>query len=312
MVSVTHTKGKILAVTDSSITMEVNTTTGRTARIFDRILFDHIESILPGMTLDCTLILQPGSSELQINKENQSKMTSTHKEAALLKAANELLVANNTLTTLELKLKLRKDAPEYYWDQTIVSSMMASFAQQNKFTYVDAGTYRVYSGTTTPAPKKGRGRPRKTTLVNPTPAPAVIASPAPAVTPVVQAKRGRGRPRKTTTIVMGPQATQALATSAPVTVQVKRAQKTISKTDAAEMIINSNHGQAFTATFVKKNGQNRQINCQYMKDQAPSKLGYIKVKEMNKLRAGVQPIRTVDLRTLLSYSMGQVDYKIRG
>ena len=40
-------------------------------------------------------------------------------------AVTKLLQANNTITTLEVKTKLREDQPEYNWVQEDISKMMA-------------------------------------------------------------------------------------------------------------------------------------------------------------------------------------------
>ena len=64
---------------------------------------------------------------------------------AVLGTAKDLLRANNTVTTLEIKGQLRKDYPYYYWDQSTVSKYMNGFAGDGIFSYTDNGTYRTYS-----------------------------------------------------------------------------------------------------------------------------------------------------------------------
>lgn len=58
--------------------------------------------------------------------------------------AKELLHANNTITTLEIKQELRKKYPHYSWFQEQVSTTMAFFADQGIFNYEDNGSYRIY------------------------------------------------------------------------------------------------------------------------------------------------------------------------
>lgn len=84
--------------------------------------------------------------------QNTTNMNQLMKAAAL-KAAKELAIANNTFSTLELKLKLRKDEPSYYWIQTNVSAIMDEFAKNGLFTYTDNGTHRVYSDKNRVLPK---------------------------------------------------------------------------------------------------------------------------------------------------------------
>ena len=57
----------------------------------------------------------------------------------------------------------------------------------------------------------------------------------------------------------------------------------ISKTAALEMIKNSK-GKFFTVKFLKNNGKERILNCQYMKDQKSNDFGLVKVKEVSKLK----------------------------
>lgn len=66
---------------------------------------------------------------------------------AVLSTAKDLLKANNTVTTLEIKLQLRKDFPYYYWDQSTVSKYMDGFAGDGIFHYRNSsdGTHRIYS-----------------------------------------------------------------------------------------------------------------------------------------------------------------------
>lgn len=80
--------------------------------------------------------------------------------------------------------------------------------------------------------------------------------------------------------------------------------KTISRTKALELMQNSK-GRFFTATFIDKNNEVRVMNCQYLKDQEQSPLGYVKVREAALMRTNPnQCIRSVNLNTLQSLKMG--------
>ena len=79
---------------------------------------------------------------------NQVTLKQTNMKAmknAVLGTAKDLLKANNTVTTLEIKQQLRKDYPYFYWDQSTVSKFMDGFAGDGIFSYTDNGTYRTYS-----------------------------------------------------------------------------------------------------------------------------------------------------------------------
>lgn len=60
-------------------------------------------------------------------------------------AADDLLKANNTVTTLEIKGELRKNYPEFYWVQRDISVIMDNFYANGYYDYFDTGTYRIYS-----------------------------------------------------------------------------------------------------------------------------------------------------------------------
>lgn len=71
----------------------------------------------------------------------------------------------------------------------------------------------------------------------------------------------------------------------------------ISKTEALALMQNSK-GRVFTATFTKKDGKVRILNGQYLKDQAESKLGYIKITEFGRKVKPEGRIKQVNLQTL--------------
>lgn len=82
------------------------------------------------------------------NSNNMSTQFNQLMKTEVLKAAQTLAKANNTFTTLELKVKLRKEVPNFYWTQATVSSIMDELAKEGKFNYKDNGTYRIYSDPT--------------------------------------------------------------------------------------------------------------------------------------------------------------------
>lgn len=73
--------------------------------------------------------------------------------------------------------------------------------------------------------------------------------------------------------------------------------KRISRTKALSLMAN-NKGHFFTATFIKANGDERTINCQFMKDQKSAAAGCIMVREAQKMKDGVNPIRQINIGTL--------------
>lgn len=182
-------------------------------------------------------------------------------KAAVVKAANELLVANNTVTTLELKMKLRKDEPSFYWSQATVSSIMNELHNENMFTFKDNGTFRVYSAPVKP----------KVAKVKPTPSVIITKS----------------------------------------TKMTKPTGKTISRKVALDLIQN-NRGHFFTAVFTKKDGTDRVINAQYLKDQKDMSLGYVKVREASKLKTTPNDCtRNLNLQTLKQLKIAGATYNVK-
>lgn len=182
-------------------------------------------------------------------------------KAAVVKAANELLVANNTVTTLELKLKLIKDEPLINWKQTMVSDIMKELYSENMFTFVDNGTFRVYSAPVKP----------KVVKAKPTPSVAITKS----------------------------------------TKMTKPTGKTISRKVALDLIQN-NRGHFFTAVFTRKDGTDRVINAQYLKDQKDMSLGYVKVREASKLKTTPNDCtRNVNLQTLKQLKIAGATYNVK-
>jgi hypothetical protein len=67
------------------------------------------------------------------------------KDEMIIKYAKDLLKANNTITTLEVKNELRNKNPQYVWNQSDISAKLADLANKNILSFTDNGTYRVYS-----------------------------------------------------------------------------------------------------------------------------------------------------------------------
>lgn len=77
----------------------------------------------------------------------------------------------------------------------------------------------------------------------------------------------------------------------------------ISKTDALNLMKHSK-GRFFTAVFTKKDGTTRELNCQYLKDQGTTDLGYVKVSKSGR---GTDKIRSINLQTIKAlYMSGRV------
>jgi methyltransferase-like protein len=94
-------------------------------------------------------------------------MTNTQK---IEKVAKDLAKANNTVTTLEIKTELRKLFPREQWFQSDISDVMDDLNNEGKFTYVDQGTYRIYSLVSVNPVTSPKSTPTKTVAVktNPT------------------------------------------------------------------------------------------------------------------------------------------------
>lgn len=89
---------------------------------------------------------------------------------ACLSVAKDLAKATNTVTTLDIKVQLRRDYPYYFWTQDVVSKIMDSLAGDGIFSYTDNGTYRIYSlvgapVTSTPLTKTVKASPANTVSV---------------------------------------------------------------------------------------------------------------------------------------------------
>lgn len=60
------------------------------------------------------------------------------------KVATRLMYPAKQITTLEIKMELRKEYPQYPWYQQLVSEIMIDLQQAGKFDYQDQGRYRIY------------------------------------------------------------------------------------------------------------------------------------------------------------------------
>lgn len=106
--------------------------------------------------------------------------------------------------------------------------------------------------------------------------------------------------------------TQTVATLNTATkTKTRKPDNRISRTKAYDMMKN-NKGRFFTAVFIKKDGTERTINCQFLKDQTELNMGYIKVRETSKLKMNPKDsTRQINLQTLKRIKIGGVEYKIR-
>lgn len=80
------------------------------------------------------------SNHVKIKQTDMKQM-----KDAVLTVAQSLAKAKNTVTTLEIKVELRRDYPYFFWTQDTVSKFMDQLAGDGLFTYTDNGTYRIYS-----------------------------------------------------------------------------------------------------------------------------------------------------------------------
>lgn len=208
---------------------------------------------------------------------------------AVKTTADTLLTANNTVTTLEIKNELRKKEPNFYWSQATISNIMSELEKEGAFTYVDNGTFRVYSD---PAVKKPTAR---------------VKTVAP--TTATTAPTGKGLVKGSAKALAA--GAKAAATRAANAGKTGIASTRISRTKALQLMKN-NKGHFFTAVFTKQDGSERTINAQYLKDQASSDLGYVKVREASKLKASPSDsTRQINIQTLKSLKIAGTQYTVR-
>lgn len=101
--------------------------------------------------------------DIKLIKDKTNNMTQTTQTQKIEQVAKDLAVANNTVTTLEIKTELRKRFSNEKWFQSDISDVMDDLNNESKFSYTDNGTYRVYSlvktAKTTPTPKTIKNMP---------------------------------------------------------------------------------------------------------------------------------------------------------
>jgi hypothetical protein len=224
-------------------------------------------------------------SDLELVNCKQTNMNQIMKDA-VLDTANSLLKAQNTVTTLEIKAELIVKQPQFFWTQAFVSASMDDFQNQGLFNYTDNGTYRIYVDPNSTIIQQGVCGSQGQTGT--TPASSLVAQPATQTAP------------------------------SPTKTRTRKPDNRISKTKALDLLKNSK-GHFFTAVFLKKDGSERTINGQYLKDQDNSPLGFVKVKESSKLKqakntpSGVRKdvIRQINVQTLRSLKIGGQLYKVR-
>lgn len=191
--------------------------------------------------------------------------------------SNKLLKANNTITTLEVKIELRTKFPRIKWNQSEIHDYFVNGVNNNIFEVVDDnGTYRTYASKNKSKTNKSMKKPIKVPISNVT----VGTTPAQVIS-------------------LAPTQTKS------------RKDNRISRTKAYEMMKN-NKGRFFTATFIKKDNTERTINCQFLKDQTELNMGYVRVRESSKLKTNPKDAtRQINLQTLKRLKIGGAEYKIR-
>ena len=219
---------------------------------------------------------------MQTQNSNVFVQTATfnaHMLIALKQKVYELLQANNTITTLEVKLALRKSNPRDTWNQVDVSRAMQFMADNGELTFHDNGTYRTYSMATTLPARSSAG----TVTIN----------------NKHQQQTGKNVIVPKTT--MGKKLAKVKAPKAPVK------KETIGKNKALQVIQGTNN-KFFGVTFTKKDGSERKMTCRIDKnDLTPTALGYLRVIDTQEL--GV--VKNLNLQTLSEIRTNNTIYKIR-
>lgn len=226
---------------------------------------------------DCFRIGDGTAFRMKANQLQQTNTTTMKlMKDAVRATALKLCQANNTVTTLEIKTELRKTHPYFHWIQNTRNGLIGVSEYMDEL-YND-GEF-VYTD---------NGSYRVYSAVT-----------------VVKPQTKRGRPRKVVATVGG-------TPIGTVTIKNKSTHnvRSISRKKALDLMAN-NKGHFFTATFVKQNGDERTINCQYMKGQVPTATGYVMVREAQKMKDGVNAIRQINLQTLSNIRIGGQNYNIR-
>lgn len=210
--------------------------------------------------------------------------------ADILAVARKLAIANNTVTTLEIKAELRK---KFKVNQQEVSDAMNDAYLNGEFIFTDNGTYRIYSLANSPIPTKKVNK----TVVS-TGRRGLVKGSAVALAAGKKAAATRAARKNGVAVANVVKKTSTSKT------------KYISRTKALELMANSK-GSFFTVEFVEKDGSARTLNGSFAKNQKQAHLGYVSVRENNKLKAGVNPFRQVNLQTLQSLTINGICNKVR-
>jgi hypothetical protein len=85
----------------------------------------------------------------------------------------------------------------------------------------------------------------------------------------------------------------------------------VSRLEAHDLIM-GNGGRFLTVEFVKKDDSLRVMNCQVLKNQEVSHLGYIKMKDLAIKREDPEHcIRNMNIQTLVRFRTGKIEYRIK-
>ena len=214
---------------------------------------------------------------------------------AVINTAKDLCKTSKNVSILDIKQNVVKTHPQYFWTQAYISAVMSDAYKAGIFTQSNIKDIKniVYSLNS------------NTKIKNMSTVTVAVKKTAKKVT------------KKSSTVVESPKV---------VSNDTKTTTKTISKTKALELMEN-NRGHFFTATFITKEGELRTMNCQYLKDQSNSKLGYVKVKEAIKAKVAKEAakkakaakkkvakpdvIRNINMQTLKTLKIAGNSYKVK-
>lgn len=186
-----------------------------------------------------------------------------YRKGLVLGTAQRLIAKNGKTTTLDIKNDLRKNHPNYYWPQNTDNNCLGVSEIMDGFFNQNLFAYS----------DNGTFR----TYFNPVTAKKAVVKSATKNPSVKKAKPAKKAKSFTTT-------------------------GTISRKKALDAMKNSG-GRFFTVVFIKKDGTERTMNCQYLKDQTTSDLGYVKVRETGKMKTTpTDCVRQINLQTLKRFN----------
>lgn len=84
----------------------------------------------------------------------------------------------------------------------------------------------------------------------------------------------------------------------------------ISRKKALSLMMESK-GRFFTVCFTKKDGKDRVMNCQYIKDDSSLHLGYLRVKDIAIGKKTTSNYRSINLQTLKSITINGKSYRVK-